>query len=716
MSCLLNRGSESPQLMSFSPYDPPPPRTKRDTTRPLLALLVLLVAVVGLVLLALNYQQKTGPPPLPPTAIALASPTPRGSTGVNGPLNPTPQPTSPVISGSTSPTANPQSLTPSEQALRILDEAEVPVRDLYSITSRLRKATGEVPRTTDRPAGNFTVGHADVFNISNITEKRYYTTTATIALVTEHAYWYVENGGPVGPGAVERIADAFESRIYPTNRRLFGEEWTPGVDNDPRITVLFASIFGAGGYYSSADEYIQAINRFSNEREMIYIDIGSGGDMAGVESTLAHEYQHMIHWHEHPNHDVWLNEGASVLASAMNGYDVVGVDAHFMGDTDVQLTAWEANPNDSLSNYGASFLLLDFIRSNYGGDKTVRAVVAAPGQGADALDNALDNVGQSDSFLDVFRKWVIANLVDGLPGAKEAGLDYPDRPVEASPQLVLDTFPAEQSGDVAQFGADYIELQPPTGGDLSVNFSGQAGTSVVPTTAHSGTAIWWSNRGDLADTSMTRRFDLRNLAAAILKFHIWFDVEADLDYGYVEASTDGGVTWDTLEGDHTTATNPNGTNYGNGYTGRSAERAGAEAGGWVPESIDLSPYAGKEVLLRFEYITDDGYNAQGIAIDDISIPELGYRDDAESDAGWDYSGFVRVPNKLDQKYYLAVVKFKDVGFDVQQVEVAPSGEADFTIEDIGPGRTYSKAVLVISGTTSHVIQRADYQLSVRGVK
>ncbi len=689
--------------------------------RHLLAFLVLLVAIVGLVLLALNYQRIAKPPPISPTAVALASPTLPGSTGVSGPLQPTPQPSRiPTSVGTTSPgvsSATARPLTPAEEALRILDEAEVPVRDLYSITSRLKKVRGQVPRTTDRPAGDYKVRHADIFNISNITEKRYYTTTATIAVVTEHAYWYVENGGPVGSGAVARIADAFEKKIYPTNRRLFGSEWTPGVDNDPRITVLFASIFGAGGYYSSADEYTRAINRFSNEREMIYIDIGSGGDMAGVESTLAHEYQHMIHWHERPNHDVWLNEGASVLASAINDYDVVGVDAHFMGDTDVQLTAWEANPNDSLSNYGASFLFLDFIRSNYGGDKTIKAVVAAPGQGGDALDNALDSEGQEDSFADVFRKWVIANLVDGLPGAKEAGLDYPDRSVEASPQLVLDTFPAEQSGDVAQFGADYIELQPPTdGGNLRVDFSGEADARVVPTTPHSGTGIWWSNRGDLSDTSMTRRFDLRNLTTATLNFHIWFDVEEDLDYGYVEASTDGGVTWDTLEGSHTTAANPNGTNYGNGYTGRSAERGGAAAGGWLPESINLTPYAGKELLLRFEYITDDGYNAQGIAIDDISIPELSYSDDAESDTSWDYAGFVRVPNKLDQKYYLAVVKFKDVGFDAQSVEVKPSGEADFTIQDAGPGRTYSKAVLIISGMTPHVIQRANYRVGVQVVK
>src|SRR5207237_3092571 len=127
--------------------------------------------------------------------------------------------------------------------------------------------------------------------------------------------------------AIESMATVFENSIYPTDRALFGSEWTPGVDNDPHITVLFSPLRGAGGSYSAADEYTKAVNPFSNEREMIYISTAGGWN--GLESTLAHEFQHMIHWHEHPNQDIWLNEGSSVLASALHGYPVQSLGSAF---------------------------------------------------------------------------------------------------------------------------------------------------------------------------------------------------------------------------------------------------------------------------------------------------------------------------------------------------------------------------------------------------
>src|SRR5687767_12497263 len=116
--------------MSFSPYEPSPTREKASRMRPLLALLVLIVAVVGLGLLALNYQRLTGSAATPPTAVAIASATPVGSSGVTGPLQPTPQPTVPAIVTTGVDAATAQPSTPEEEALRTLSEAEVPVRDL----------------------------------------------------------------------------------------------------------------------------------------------------------------------------------------------------------------------------------------------------------------------------------------------------------------------------------------------------------------------------------------------------------------------------------------------------------------------------------------------------------------------------------------------------------------------------------------------------------
>src|SRR5205807_5870468 len=144
-----------------------------------------------------------------------------------------------------------------------------------------------------------------------------------------------------------------------------------------------------------------------------------------------------------------------------------------------------------------------------------------------------------------------------------------------------------------------------------VSFQGQSDIGVISSPAHSGSGLWWSNRGDVADPTMTRSFDLSKVSSATLSFYTWFDTEDTLDYAYVEMSTDGGIGWDTLKGAYTSSTNPNGTNFGNGYTGESSSKPDADSHGWLHEQIDLTPYAGKQVMLRFEYITDDGYNAQG---------------------------------------------------------------------------------------------------------
>ena len=106
-------------------------------------------------------------------------------------------------------------------------------------------------------------------------------------------------------------------------------------------------------------------------------------------------------------------------------------------------------------------------------------------------------------------------------------------------------------------------------------------------------------------------------------------------------STDGGKTWQLLRGLYTTPQNPNGNNLGWGYTGISGkpELLQKDRAKWVREIVNLSPYAGQEVLLRFEYITDDAVSHPGLFIDDISIPEIGYYEDFESGyGGWEPHG------------------------------------------------------------------------------
>ncbi len=90
---------------------------------------------------------------------------------------------------------------------------------------------------------------------------------------------------------------------------------------------------------------------------------------------------------------------------------------------------------------------------------------------------------------------------------------------------------------------------------------------------------------------------------------VWFDIETDWDYGYVEVSTDG-ISFTTLEGNITTSSNPNGNNRGHGITGNSS--------GWTPATFSLSAYVGQGIWIRLSYSTDGYVLEEGIYFDDIS--------------------------------------------------------------------------------------------------
>ena len=157
-------------------------------------------------------------------------------------------------------------------------------------------------------------------------------------------------------------------------------------------------------------------------------------------------------------------------------------------------------------------------------------------------------------------------------------------------------------------------------------------------TTPQGAYSWWSNRGDHSDSTLTRAFDLSDAKSATLKFSTWYDIEDGWDYAYVEASTDGGKTWQILPGQHTTDKNPVGNAFGPGWTGVSGVPGTRprQAPKWVNEQVDLTPFAGKEILVRFEMVTDDAVNEPGLLIDNIAIPEIGYQDDGEAGAaGWE---------------------------------------------------------------------------------
>ena len=333
-------------------------------------------------------------------------------------------------------------------------------------------------------------------------------------------------------------AEQFENHTYPTTRAYFGSEWSPGVDGDVRIHIVLGNIPGVGGYYASANEYSRLADPYSNQREMFLINLNAlrPGNQH-FDGVLAHEFQHMIHWHQDPNEDGWLNEGFGELAQFLNGYGSSNFLGNYLQNPDTQLTDWQLG---SGINYGYSFLLSTYLLDKYGPD-FITGLTATPGNGIEGINRMLRREGQAQEFDAVFADFLIANFLDdstldqGQWGYQLNGLQA----IQLTPprlEAQHATFPVDVTTTVNQYGADYIEISAQklsSPADLTISFQGVETVTVLNNQPLSGRYQWYSNRGDAIDTTLTRPFDLSGLERATLNFWAWYDIEASWDYAYV---------------------------------------------------------------------------------------------------------------------------------------------------------------------------------------
>ena len=136
-----------------------------------------------------------------------------------------------------------------------------------------------------------------------------------------------------------------------------------------------------------------------------------------------------------------------------------------------------------------------------------------------------------------------------------------------------------------------------------------------------------------------------------LSFDTLYDTEESWDFGFVQVSTDGGETYQSLA---TEDTQPRHDPEAVAGAVENLPGLTGDSGRWKTEHADLSPYAGKTILLGFRYITDGGVDEGGFWVRNIDAAGTALPTTLD---GWQtisQANPIEVPGWTDGDYTLTV--------------------------------------------------------------
>ena len=108
-------------------------------------------------------------------------------------------------------------------------------------------------------------------------------------------------------------------------------------------------------------------------------------------------------------------------------------------------------------------------------------------------------------------------------------------------------------------------------------------------------------------------------------------------------------------------------------------------------------------------VNDLAVNLPGLAIDDVEIPEINYRDDFENgDGGWQPAGWLRTNNFVPQKFIVQLIGFgQDGSTTVARLPINDDNTGQWDI----PLSTLKQAVIAVSATAPKTSEAALFKWS-----
>ncbi|MEM7116100.1 MAG: hypothetical protein AAF614_26905 [Chloroflexota bacterium] len=658
----------------------------------------------------------TNPTPTVAATVVLANPTLPPADAPAPTTTPLPQPTqSAIVLESEPEEAETAIISPQQATYNQLRQSTPPDRDDTSLAIAYLGLPAPPDTTIPLVTEPLTVGTQQTFRIPNVDSNTISEINANLLWVSQHGYFWFDSGaGSVSPpiGQLEAAGQTFD-KVYEQVIGFFGSENNPGIDGDPRVHIVNASPLALcdvtlatanscrlSGLVNAADLKPAAVARNSNEREMFVMNASLFGT-ASYLSVLGHEFRHMIEDNYDPGDADWAVEGSASLAQDL--IDLPGGTLsranQFLQNPDQQLNSWPDSGTGT--HYGQGYLFNRYLFEQLGSELYYQFAID-PAYGLRAIDSIAQANGRNFTGESLWLDWLVSLAAHQIEGAPTI-YRYLDLELNTAAFTPISTIPQTFNTTVHQYAADYYQL--PANQSATIRFTGNPTASLLGTPAFAGDFMWAAQRANYSNPRLTHSFDLSNVADATLAYAVYVDTEPGYDFAYVSISVDNGRSWRGLEstrmqGLSDTDDPANAALTERFYTGRQRS--------WIQEFIDLTPYVGQEVLIRFEYVTDPIKTFGGFAIDNISIPEIGFFDDVESSVGnWQAEGFIRATARMPQPWHLQLLAFAEHGLEVVRVPVGEDGTAVFTLnpQTIPP-------TLIVAATAPETLEVADYVLTI----
>jgi hypothetical protein len=461
------------------------------------------------------------------------------------------------------------------------------------------------------------------------------------------------------------------------------------------------------------------------------------------EGTFAHEYQHLLESYADWDEVSWVNEGLSMYAEPATGYGdwLLGVkDVGFEGSVQCflgnvvketetnpfpypggpenSLTVWGDQTDDEseiLCDYGAVGIFMAYLAQQYGPEFLSRLHTNKK-NGLVGLQNLLDRRAGGVDAMTVLDRWAAMVAIDGWldkgatlvdKGSRRFRLDLINGGVYwANDQAYENPGTPPNGSDYVRFrgeGDAFLKVQ----GLESIGFDGASELPSMPVewtvdnTEGQPPASLYSGAGDNLDRAIVQEVVVGD---GVLTFDTQFVTETGYDYAYVQVSTDGGESYESV-----TCTDSIPAPLGPGFEG--------DSDGWIAEECDLSAYAGQTVLLSFRYVTDPGVTEAGFWVDNVDVDGSALTDGTTLE-GW--SSLTEV-NPFDADFTVRLVAYDKDAKTVHTGKIALDANNDGSLsgaeieEMLGTRGGVVAAIVTFHEPSELTAQTASYALTVNGI-